>query len=134
MKQYFVYLLESTNHTTYIGATVDLEHRLRQHNGEIKGGAVATTRKVNKGETWKRVCHIKGFPTWSECLKFEWAWKFYSRKLSKKLFPLDRRKKALETLLSLEKSTSKAVPYNEWETPIKVVWENEEISNIIYDN
>ncbi len=134
MKQYFVYLLESTNHTTYIGATVNLEHRLRQHNGEIKGGAVATTRKVNKGETWKRVCHIEGFPTWSECLKFEWAWKFYSRKLSKKLFPLDRRKKALETLLSLEKSTSKAVPYNEWETPIKVVWENEEMSNIIYDN
>lgn len=134
MKQYFVYLLESTNHTTYIGATVNLEHRLRQHNGEIKGGAVATARKVNKGETWKRVCHIEGFPTWSECLKFEWAWKFYSRKLSKKLFPLDRRKKALETLLSLEKSTSKAVPYNEWETPIKVVWENEEISNIIYDN
>ena len=134
MKQYFVYLLESTNHTTYIGATVNLEHRLRQHNGEIKGGAVATTRKVNKGETWKRVCHIEGFPTWSECLKFEWAWKFYSRKLSKKLFPLDRRKKALETLLSLEKSTSKAVPYNEWETPIKVLWENEEMSNIIYDN
>ena len=134
MKQYFVYLLESTNHTTYIGATVDLEHRLRQHNGEIKGGAVATTRKVNKGETWKRVCHIEGFPTWSECLKFEWAWKFYSRKLSKKLFPLDRRKKALETLLSLEKSTSKAVPYNEWETPIKVVLENEEMTNIIYDN
>ena len=126
MKQYFVYLLESTNHTTYIGATVDLDHRLRQHNGEIKGGAVATTRKVNKGETWKRVCHIEGFPTWSECLKFEWAWKFYSRKLSKKLFPLDRRKKALETLLCLEKPTSKAVPYNEWETPIKVVWENEE--------
>ena len=134
MKQYFVYLLESTNHTTYIGATVDLDHRLRQHNGEIKGGAVSTTRKVNKGETWKRVCHIEGFPTWSECLKFEWAWKFYSRKLSKKLFPLDRRKKALEILLSLEKSTSKAVPYNEWESPIKVVWENEEITNIIYDN
>ena len=134
MKQYFVYLLESTNHTTYIGATVDLDHRLRQHNGEIKGGAVATTRKVNKGETWKRVCHIEGFPTWSECLKFEWAWKFYSRKLSKKLFPLDRRKKALEKLLSLEKPTSKAVPYNEWETPIKVVWENEEMTNIIYDN
>ena len=134
MKQYFVYLLESTNHTTYVGATVDLDHRLRQHNGEIKGGAVSTTRKVKKGETWKRVCHIEGFPTWSECLKFEWAWKFYSRKLSKKLFPLDRRKKALETLLSLEKSTSKAVPYNEWETPIKVIWENEEMTNIIYDN
>ena len=131
MKQYFVYLLESTNHNTYVGATVDLDHRLRQHNGELKGGARATTMKVKKGETWKRVCHIEGFPSWSEALKFEWAWKFYSRKLSKTLFPLDRRKKALETVLSLEKPTSKAIPYNEWETSIKIIWENEE--NISYE-
>ena len=83
---FFVYLLESTNHNTYVGATVNLDHRLRQHNGEIKGGAVATTRKVKKGETWTRVCHVEGFPTWSEALKFEWAWKFYSRILDQKLF------------------------------------------------
>ena len=38
MVNYFVYLLESTNHATYVGATVNLDHRLRQHNGEIKGG------------------------------------------------------------------------------------------------
>jgi structure-specific endonuclease subunit SLX1 len=124
MSEYFVYLLESTNHNTYVGATIDLNHRLRQHNGEIKGGAVATTRKIKKGETWTRVCHIEGFPTWSEALKFEWAWKFYSRKLSKRLFPLDRRKQALNTLLSLEKSTSKAIPFVNWENPINVVWEN----------
>ena len=121
----FVYLLLCSDGSTYVGATVNLDHRLRQHNGEIKGGAVSTTRKVNKGETWKRVCYIEGFPTWSECLKFEWAWKFQSRKLSKKMFPLNRRKKALEILLSLEKPTSKAIPYNEWKTSINVVWENE---------
>lgn len=121
---FFVYLLESTNHNTYIGATVDLDHRLRQHNCEIKGGAVATTRKVKKGEVWKRVCHIAGFPTWNEALKFEWAWKFYSRKLNKKMFPLDRRKEALDNLLALERPTSKALAYDEWEQPIKVVWEN----------
>ena len=129
MTKYFVYLLESTNHATYVGATVDLEHRLRQHNCEIKGGARATSMKVKKGEIWKRVCHIEGFPTWSECLKFEWAWKFYSRKLSINLFPLERRKRALERLISLEKSTSKAIPYCEWETPINVVWENELSNN-----
>jgi structure-specific endonuclease subunit SLX1 len=123
MGEYFVYLLESTNHNTYVGATVDLEHRLRQHNGEIKGGAVATTRKLKKGETWTRVCHIEGFPTWSEALKFEWAWKFYSRKLSQDLFPLERRKQALDTLLALDRPTSKALAYDEWELPIKVVWE-----------
>tara|TARA_X000000950_G_C13883882_1_gene648049 strand:- start:216 stop:632 length:417 start_codon:yes stop_codon:yes gene_type:complete len=125
MSKYFVYLLESTNHATYVGATIDLDHRLRQHNGEIKGGARATTMKVKKGETWKRVCYIEGFPTWSECLRFEWAWKFYSRKLSNKLFPLERRKQALQTLMSLERPTSKAIAYCEWETPINVVWENE---------
>jgi len=36
---------------------------------------------------------------------------------------MDRRTKALHTLLSLEKPTSKAIPYTEWETPIEVVWE-----------
>ena len=122
MSKFFVYLLESTNHATYIGATVDLEHRLRQHNMEIKGGAIATSIKVKKGELWTRVCYVEGFPTWSEALKFEWAWKFYSRRLSRELFPLDRREQALNKLLSLEKSTSTAIPYFEWETPINVVW------------
>ncbi len=125
MNNYYVYLLESTDHSTYIGATVDLDHRLRQHNKEIKGGAVATSRKVIKGQTWTRVCHIEGFPTWQAALQFEWAWKFYSRKLSKTLFPLERRRQALDTLLSLERPTSKAIPYEEWSEPIKVVWENE---------
>ena len=56
MKEYYVYLLQSTSHTTYIGETIDLNHSLRQHNGEIKGGARATSMKVNKGEKWTRVC------------------------------------------------------------------------------
>jgi structure-specific endonuclease subunit SLX1 len=122
---YYVYLLESTDHSTYIGATVDLEHRLRQHNKEITGGAVATSRKVVQGQSWTRVCHIEGFPSWQAALQFEWAWKFYSRKLSQKIFPLDRRRQALDTLLSLERPTSKALAYDEWTDPIKVVWENE---------
>jgi predicted GIY-YIG superfamily endonuclease len=32
----YVYLLYSDN-STYVGATVDLDRRLRQHNKEIKG-------------------------------------------------------------------------------------------------
>ena len=125
MGKYFVYLLESTNNYTYVGATVDLDHRLRQHNKEIKGGAVATSIRVKKGEKWTRVCHVTGCPTWNEALKFEWAWKFYSRKLSKNLFPLERRKQALDKLLSMDKPTSKAIPYDDWEEPIKIIWENE---------
>ena len=40
------------------------------------------------------------------------------------MFPLDRRKEALDNLLALERPTSKALAYDEWENPIKVVWEN----------
>jgi predicted GIY-YIG superfamily endonuclease len=124
MSKFYVYLLECSDRSTYIGATVDLDHRLRQHNKEIKGGAVATSRKVSQGKIWKRVCHVEGFPTWQSALQFEWAWKFQSRKLSQQLLPLERRKKALETLLSLERPTSKAIAYTEWEEPINVVWES----------
>jgi structure-specific endonuclease subunit SLX1 len=124
---FYVYLLESTNHATYIGATVDLNRRLRQHNKEITGGARATGAKVAKGEIWSRRCYVQGFPDWKAALQFEWAWKFYSRKLSSSLFPMERRKQALDTLLSLERPTSKAILYSEWSAPPCVVWENTDI-------
>jgi predicted GIY-YIG superfamily endonuclease len=120
---FFVYLLECSDKATYVGATMDLDRRLRQHNKEIKGGALLTGTKVTKGETWRRVCYIKGFPNWSAALQFEWRWKQLSRKLSFKIEPIERRKKALEELLSLERSTSKAVPFSEWESPPEIVWE-----------
>ena len=44
----FVYLLQSSDGATYVGATVNLERRLRQHNKELVGGARATSRKVKK--------------------------------------------------------------------------------------
>ena len=121
-KKCYVYLLESTNHSTYIGATIDLDHRLRQHNMELKGGARATSAKVKAGETWTRVCHVEGFPSWSEALKFEWAWKFQSRKLNQKMNPLVRREKALDNLMALDKPTSNAIPYDQWSEPIRVIW------------
>jgi predicted GIY-YIG superfamily endonuclease len=61
---------------TYIGATLDLNRRLRQHNGEIVGGAKATAKK--KGQ-WERVLAIHGFPDQRSALKFEWRWKRNAR-------------------------------------------------------
>ncbi len=123
-KPSFVYLLESTSGNTYVGATVDLNRRLRQHNKEIKGGATATSIKVMKGETWRRVCYVKGFPEWRAALQFEWRWKQLSRKLSMSLNPLERRMSALKTLLSLERPTSKSVAYSEWASPPEIVVES----------
>ena len=121
----FVYLLVSTNGSTYVGATVDLDHRLRQHNKEIKGGAVATSSKVARGETWQRYCYVSGFPTWQAALQFEWRWKQIHRKLPRggNTTPLENRIKALEILLALDRSTTKAQPFSEWEVPPEVHFE-----------
>ena len=110
-KPSFVYLLVSTKNATYVGATVDVDRRLRQHNKEIKGGATATTTRVNKGEVWERACHVSGFPDWPAALQFEWRWKQLSRKLPPSLFPLEKRMRALKQLLDLERPTTKALAY-----------------------
>ena len=123
---FYVYLLESTNKSTYVGATVDLNKRLRQHNKEIKGGAHATSIKVLQGETWQRVCHVEGFPDWQAALQFEWRWKQLSRKISINMKPIERRILALTELISLERPTSKAKAYSEWASPPVVVAECEE--------
>lgn len=119
----FVYLLVSTNGSTYIGSTVDLERRLRQHNKEISGGANATGIKVSKGEIWKRHCYIKNFPDWQACLQFEWRWKQLSRQLSRIIPPLERRMIALDQLLHLERPTTKAKLYTSWENLPEIVYE-----------
>jgi len=125
-KQFFVYLLESSiKGATYVGATVNLNRRLRQHNKEIKGGANYTGSKVSNGETWRRVCYVSGFPEWRTALQFEWRWKQISRKVDKRLFkkPIQRRMEALQILLSLEKATSSSIPYKEWSIRPCVVYE-----------
>ena len=135
VKPSFVYLLVSTDNSTYVGATVDLERRLRQHNKEIKGGAFATGAKVSKGQVWKRAVYVSGFPNWNAALQFEWRWKNISRKFIKdKSTPLQRRMKALKQLLSLEKPTSKAIPYSEWVLKPNVTFELEEASIFYSEN
>jgi predicted GIY-YIG superfamily endonuclease len=123
---FFVYLLLSSDNSTYVGATVDLNRRLRQHNKEIKGGAFLTGSKVDKGETWIRAAHVEGFPDWQAALQFEWRWKQLTRKITLSRIPLERRMIALKQLLALERPTSKAKAYSEWSELPKVVLEDDE--------
>ena len=124
---FFVYLLEAQpSGATYVGATVNVDHRLRQHNGLLAGGAHATTMRVKKGEVWRRIMYVSGFPDWTAALQFEWRWKQLSRKQPRGAGNRLRREEALLTLLSLDKSTSSAVPFSEW-TPV-VHFEDEEKS------
>ena len=130
---FYVYLLLSTNNSTYVGSTVDLNRRLRQHNKEISGGAIATTSKVLNGEAWVRVAHVEGFPDWQSALQFEWRWKQLSRKLPAKMDPLLRRMTALKNLLALERSTSKAKAYSEWDLKPEVMF-GDDTAKEIFDN
>jgi structure-specific endonuclease subunit SLX1 len=96
-----VYLLVADDGATYVGATVDLEHRLRQHNGQIGGGAKATHVRVARGQTWRRHCYVSGFPDNHAALQFEWRWKSLSRVVQRQmatqgLEPLERRLEALQ--------------------------------------
>jgi len=89
------YMLASLDgRKTYVGATINPDRRLRQHNGEISGGARAT-----HGRTWKRVFLVSGFADERAALRFEWRWKYLTRQAPGESF-LERRAHALSLLLS----------------------------------
>ena len=118
-----VYCLESVRKKVYIGATVDVDRRLRQHNREIKGGAKAT-----RNHTWRRMCYVSSFPDWQSALQFEWRWKNLSRKETGK--PLEKRMKALHRIFQLDKPTRKAIPFTRWEYRPVVTWEDEKAKRL----
>ena len=119
----YVYFLECDDNSTYIGATKNLDKRLKQHMGFIKGGARITINKVNQGFNWKRVCYISGFPTWSAALQFEWKWKHLSKKIYNKS-PYQRRFLALFQLLCLPSSTLNALPFSSWDSQPTIHFES----------
>lgn len=66
-KIWSVYLL-ICNNRTYVGCTTDVKRRLRQHNGEIRGGARATRKS---GPNWQMVMYVSGFRNRSEACRWE---------------------------------------------------------------
>lgn len=68
--EYLCYCLRSVTARarTYFGTTHDLVHRLRQHNGVIKGGARATSTT----RPWRVALVVRGFSDRSAALRFEW--------------------------------------------------------------
>ena len=69
MSEWCFYIIKNKN-STYAGVSPDPTRRLRQHNGEIKGGAKYTT---SKGPGWEHICLVKGFQDKIQSMQFEWA-------------------------------------------------------------
>jgi len=97
---------------TYVGVTNNLKRRLRQHNGDIRGGARATR---GPGQ-WRVLFVLSGFPTRRAALQFEW--RLHRRRpvvpagLPPNPFPTKqpagRRAWALTCALRMERVTSEA--------------------------
>ena len=79
------------------GRRKDLRRRIRQHNGEIKGGAKST-----RGGNWTYLFHCEGFESWRQALSFEWHLK-HVRKYRRGQDPVSRRWKCVHILLNQDR-------------------------------
>lgn len=116
---YCCYLLKSLKpgftNRTYFGYTKNPTKRLRQHNGEIVGGAKATT----KFRPWQIVCLVTGFPNKRTALQFEWK----NHHPPSKAFGFPARIRNLGEIISLPRWTQKCMTSSlfilqvEWKIP-----------------
>ena len=72
---WYIYVLLCADNSLYCGITKNLEKRLKQHNGELKGGA-----KYTRGRGPCRFVYIKKAMNRSIASKLEYQFKQLSRK------------------------------------------------------
>ena len=86
---------------TYVGVTVDLARRLRQHNGELAGGAKAT-----RGGRWALLYTVTGFRKQRWAL--QWEWRLHRRGNPRIRCARCRRLAALQSARGMVRVTSQA--------------------------
>jgi predicted GIY-YIG superfamily endonuclease len=117
---WFCYLLRNTQpqhkSATYNGSTNNPARRLRQHNGELVGGAKATARC---GGGWEFCALLSGFDSHKNCLSCEWRIKCPSgrpgRRDAKYRGPMGRVA-SLNEVLPLDKWTGPCTVFNRDQT------------------
>ena len=101
MSDWVFYIIENSGRT-YAGVSPTPERRLRQHNGEISGGAKYTT---GSGPGWEHRCLVKGFHDKIQAMQFEWAVK---HEPPRNIGGMESRMKKLSKVLCKERWTSKS--------------------------
>lgn len=108
--KYYCYIIRSTNpafyNSTYNGSTNNLVRRLRQHNGELVGGAKATRGKGH----WVYIAIWEGFQSHKEALSCEWRIKHptNSKRRPSQYNGVEGRIKSLSLLVGLDCWTGKS--------------------------
>ncbi len=77
---FFIYIMECADGTFYTGKTNNLDKRLRQHNGEIVGGAFYT-----KNKRPVKLIYTEEYLTHKEAMRREFAIKKLTRKQKQEL-------------------------------------------------
>ena len=90
-------LLRSDGGASYCGTTNCLVRRVRQHNGQISGGARYTSRRRTGQTTWRPAWAVRGFASRAQTLSFEWHLKRASAGCGP---PERRRERQLQATLS----------------------------------
>lgn len=81
---YFTYILKCTDGTLYTGSTNDIDKRLKQHNGILKGGA-----KYTRGRRPVILMHVEEFANQKQALQRENEIKKLNNKAKLLLLSLD---------------------------------------------
>lgn len=120
-KKYVVYVLFSkVLNRIYTGSTYDLQRRIRQHNGEIVGGA----KRTKKGRPWLILMYIEGFPTRKDALQLEWRTQHPQKYLPKNLkckrgYGYKGGLESVCSVLCMEKVTLTATPITDMHLSIQ---------------
>ncbi len=121
MSDWKFYIIENNGYT-YAGVSPDPTRRLRQHNGEIKGGAKYTT---GKGSGWRHICLIRGFENKIQAMQFEWAVKHV---VPRNLGGLKNRMSKVYRVLCAERWTSKSPLASE--VDLEIDWKIDILENV----
>ncbi|EPY49714.1 structure-specific endonuclease catalytic subunit [Schizosaccharomyces cryophilus OY26] len=118
---YCCYLIQSkkkaSSRSLYIGSTPNPIRRLRQHNGEIQGGAW----KTRNGRPWIVLCLVHGFPNKISALQFEWIWQHpnISRHTKDKEAKINKTPSLSNSLVALQQIVS-CNGWNRW--PLEITF------------
>lgn len=134
---WYCYIIKSMDpkylNYTYNGSTNDIVRRLRQHNGEIKGGAFRT--KIRR--PWEYIAILGGLPNHHNALSCEWKIRHptgcaRSRK-PKEFIGVKGRIASLNKVLKLDKWTNQCKELNK-DIPKLDLWIKREYSEYLDKN
>jgi predicted GIY-YIG superfamily endonuclease len=128
-KLWFNYLINNDKNKTYIGSTNNINRRIRQHNGEIKGGA-----KYTRGCKWYYYCIIYTININKNIyLSREWYLKYIKRK--NKYYGITSKKKIIEFYFSKKNKIVKhKIKYKKYNNIIFISNKYNNLIPLLYSN